>query len=200
MGLTAALRDRRPLIFEASPGYLLAEHTPKRVASVLPKARFIVMLRNPVDRAYSQYLHNRRLHQEPLSFQSALAAEDSRIKVDPARIDTDLHYDSRALQRFSYVRRGLYADQLTRWFAQFDRKQFHILRSEDFYVDTPAAFRSVLDFLDLAPWSPTEFRNFTYRGSRPIKDKMPKEAQSYLLDKFREPNDRLAALIGMDWH
>jgi hypothetical protein len=66
------------VVFEATPNYLLDPRCAERAASTLPGARIIVLLRDPVERAFSHYLHNRRLGHESLTFAEAIAQEQAR--------------------------------------------------------------------------------------------------------------------------
>src|SRR5436189_26280 len=66
---------RRAVVGEASPSYLFHPLAPERVARMLPEARLIALLRNPVDRAFSHYQHEVALGREQLSFEDALAGE-----------------------------------------------------------------------------------------------------------------------------
>jgi len=72
----AKRRGRRVLSGEASPSYLSSHTTPARIRAALPDARLIVILRNPVDRAYSRYNQNLRTQRESLAFEDAIAAEE----------------------------------------------------------------------------------------------------------------------------
>ena len=80
---------------EASPYYLFHPRAPQRVAKTLPKAKLIILLRNPVDRAYSQYQHQlRQPGVEPLSFEEAIAYEEKRLAGEEEKILRDEKYDS----------------------------------------------------------------------------------------------------------
>src|SRR5579863_2670833 len=72
------LRRHAFLTGEASSSYLFYPHTPGRVARALPHVKLIVLLRNPVDRAYSQYFHAIELGHETLSFEEAIQDEEER--------------------------------------------------------------------------------------------------------------------------
>ena len=74
------LRTRGALVGEASPSYLFHPLGPRRVRELVPEARLVALLRDPVDRALSHYNHERALGREPLSFEDALAAEDDRLR------------------------------------------------------------------------------------------------------------------------
>src|SRR5207302_2712863 len=119
---------------EASPYYLFHPHAPARAALVVPKTKLIVLLRNPVERAYSHYYHNIKHRWETLSFEEALAQEETRTRDEGQRLAADPHYNSYNHQHYSYLARGIYADQLQRWMDYFPKEQFFILKSEDFYA------------------------------------------------------------------
>src|ERR1044072_5537779 len=73
-------RTRGKLVGEASPSYLFHPLGPQRVRELVPEARLVALVRDPVDRALSHYNHERALGREPLSFEEALAAEDDRLR------------------------------------------------------------------------------------------------------------------------
>lgn len=123
------------LSFEASPYYLFDPEAPARAAALLPDARFIALLRDPVERAYSHYLHSRSYGVEPLSFADALDAE-------PERLASGGH---RARRQYSYVARGRYAEQIARWHEHIAPERLLILRTEEL----SASYGRVLGFLGL---------------------------------------------------
>src|SRR5581483_1042107 len=98
----------RPFVTgEASPSYISHEWAPSRIARVVPEAKLVVALRNPVDRAYSHYQMSRREGEEPLdSFADALAAEEQRLAPERARSRADRRYNSWALGCWSYAWRS----------------------------------------------------------------------------------------------
>src|SRR6185295_9772010 len=142
---------------EATPYYLLHPLVPERVARTLPDIRLIVLLREPVERAYSHYQLMRRERREPLSFPEAIAAEEKRLAGEVERIVADPSYRSRKHRNFSYVTRGLYADQLDHWLEHFPREQLLVLRAEDLLASPAETYAEVLAFLDLQPHSPEDF-------------------------------------------
>src|SRR5947209_8592328 len=77
---------RRPFVGEASPSYLFHPLVPERVARLLPDARLVAILRNPVDRAFSHYQHEVSLGREPLSFEEAVAHEEERMRGEVERV------------------------------------------------------------------------------------------------------------------
>src|SRR4051794_29200078 len=115
-----------PLTGEASPTYISHRWAPERIANDLPDIKLIVVLRDPVDRAYSHYQMTRREEQEPMaSFEEAIAAEGARLAPELARVERDKRYNSWPLGCWSYLLRSRYVEQLERWFGLFSREQFH---------------------------------------------------------------------------
>jgi hypothetical protein len=167
--------------FEASPLYLFHPAAPARVAATLPEGRFVALLRDPVERAWSHYLHTRSYGHEPLDFASALAAEPERLESPDG------------FRRYSYAARGRYAEQLSRWFAHVPRERLHVVRSEDLYADPAAVYAGVLEFLGLEPFTPPEFAVHTRRVDRTGP---PDDAVAPLRDHFAPHNARLADLLG----
>lgn len=186
-------RPSRRFSFEATPDYLLHPLVPARVASMLPDVRCVVLLRDPVARAYSHYRHMVRLGYETLDFDDALAVEEQRIQPDLDRLADEPLHDPKMLLRYSYVARGLYAEQLARWFEHLPRDRFLVIRSEDFYADTPLWFGKITQFLGLPDWQPTGFRNVSATAAA----EMPDATRKALAELFRIPNEDLATLLDL---
>lgn len=128
-----AYRERQLINGEATPYYLFHPHVPERIAGMVPNARLIALLRDPVARAYSHYQHNVRRGKEPLPFADALKREDEIFPGEHARMQADPGYRSEAYYRYSYKQRGCYADQLERYYRLFPREQLLIVKSEDLF-------------------------------------------------------------------
>lgn len=134
---------------EASPYYMYGPHLPARIAGVMPQVKLIVLLRDPVDRAYGHHQERRKEGVEPLSFEDALAAEDARLAGEHERMAADPTYYSVAHDFYAYRDRGVYLPQLERIYAAFPRQQVLVLRSEDLYTDTQGAFDRTCRFLGI---------------------------------------------------
>jgi hypothetical protein len=197
---------------EATPTYLADPEARRRIAETLPDARLIAILRNPVDRAYSQYWMARSLGTEDRSFEAAIGLTAS----EP---------DARPLRR--YLEHGHYVDQLRDLAARHPRGAIHVAIFEDFVEAPEAAFRAVCRFLDVDDAIVPDVVGTTVNahvdhrsGSlhraakdlpRPLRraiGRLNARAESYppmdpatrveLLGRFREPNDALAAWLGRD--
>jgi hypothetical protein len=137
---------------EATPNYLFHPLAPGWVAESLPTVKVVALLRDPVERAHSAWKLMGRLGFEDLTFEDALDAEEERIAPDLARLDRDPDYPPHALMRHSYVARGRYAEQLSRWAVAIPAEHTLVLASEDFYADPPAVLGEAARFLGLAPY------------------------------------------------
>jgi len=168
---------------------------PERVRALVPDARLVVLLRDPVARALSHYHHEVALGMEPLTFKAALEAEPERLDGEERRLVQFPGYVSVAHQHHSYVARGHYADQLERWLQVFPRAQVLILVSEDFFADTPGVVGQILDFLDLPPMPGDA--GFRIPNARSYVEMEP-SMRRLLNDAFRDSNARLAELLGRD--
>ncbi|MEV7226885.1 sulfotransferase [Polymorphospora sp. NPDC051019] len=180
--------------FEASPYYLFHPEVPARVAAALPEARFVALLRDPVERAYSHYLHTRSYGAEPLDFAAALAAEPDRLAA-ALRAGPDSRTAHAALRNHSYAARGRYAEQLERWFAAVPRERVLVLRSEDLYAEPARVYADVLRFLDLDPYTPDGFARHTRRVDRG-ESGLTDAVRAELAGHFAPHNARLADLLG----
>lgn len=135
---------------EITPYYLFHPEAPMRVRALLPQARLIVLLRDPVERALSQYFHSRRLGLEPLPLEDAVAAEADRLQgaLEQLRAPDGRH---RSHQEHSYLSRSRYEEQLPRWQVLFGAEQLLVLRSEDLFEQPQGVWDRVLRFLELDP-------------------------------------------------
>jgi hypothetical protein len=181
---------------EASPSYLVHPWAPERMARLLPDVKLIVQLRNPVDRAYSQFQMRRRDGEEPLdSFEAAVDAEEERLAEEHERMLRDSRYSSYDVACWSYLMRSRYAEQLERWFEHFPRERFHVLALETLAADPQAELDAVHAFLGLSAHRPDSLRArfaFDY-------DPLPPETRRRLDDYFRPHNERLYELLGTDF-
>ena len=189
--------DGRPLTFEATPYYLFHPLAPARAAAAVASARLVVLVRNPVDRAFSHWRHNRARGTESLDFEAALAEEPRRLRGEVERMLGDPTYRSRAHQLFSYASRGLYAEQLERWFAHFPRQQVLVVRSEDLYRRSEETFSRVLSFLAL-PEAPLRAEPAPAGPGSREGTALPVDVRRRVAEEFRPANLRLAELLGQD--
>jgi hypothetical protein len=124
-------------IGEASPLYLYSPEAPGRIKHHIPEAKLIAILRNPVDRAFSSYLHCIRDRGEPLKdFAQALGEEETRIENGWGPI-------------WHYKNVGFYSVQLERYFDTFGREQIKVFLYEDLKGDPVGVLQSICRFLEV---------------------------------------------------
>ena len=188
------LRAGERLVGEASPSYLFHPLAPERARSLVPGAKLVALLRDPVDRAYSQYQHEVALGREPLSFEDALAAEDERLVGEVERLIADPRAFSRAWWDHTYTARGRYAEQLERWLEAFPREQLLVVRTEELGERPAETYASILAFLGAEPHELPHYPRVFDRDYEP----MSAETRAALAATFAEPNRRLEALLGRE--
>jgi hypothetical protein len=150
----ALFRDARPgqRVGEASTWYLYSTTAPGQIAEFAPKAQIIILLRNPVDVMYAQHSQLRfRADEDLADFASALEVEPARrhgerLPPPPARPET-----------LFYRHSVHFADQVERYLRTFGRDRVHIVLFDDLVGDTAAAYRAVLEFLDVDPTFQPDF-------------------------------------------
>ena len=195
----ASLSGRRLFTGESSPYYLFHPCVPARVKACLPRARLIVLLREPVARAWSHYHHSFRKGDETLDFAEALAREPERLQGEEERLARDDAYFSKPHRHFSYLARGIYADQLERWFQSFERDRFLILKSEDLFARPREAVARVTDFLGLARRDPASYvREFVNHNPGDYAG-LDAATESRLRACYAPHNERLAQLLGPEF-
>ena len=175
------------------PYYLCHPGVPSRLAQAVPDVRIIVLLRNPVERAYSEYQMVREEYRcERLTFEEALRAEEERLAGERERLASAPLYRSYSHLFFSYKERGRYAEQLERWFTYFERDRLFVVKSEDLFGHPREVLADVFAFLELPAWCPESLPIYN-RGT--YEHLMPEGAHEHLSGYFAEHNERLAALL-----
>ncbi|MGW4940057.1 sulfotransferase domain-containing protein [Actinoplanes sp. NPDC004185] len=186
-----------PKVGEAAPLYMFHPLVASRVAQLMPRARMVVLLRDPVERAYSHWKERRTEGVEPLDFAAALAAEESRTAGEREKLLADPDYFSEAFDWYSYRARGCYLEHLTPWLDHFDREQLLFVASETLYREPAATYARILDFIGLPPYDLGAYDVFNDRPSKGMDDEVRAELTAY----YRPHNAALAERLGMtfDW-
>ena len=177
---------------EASPYYLFHPLAAERLARDFPDVRVIVVLRDPVERAYSHFKERTHHGGETLGFEDALAAEEERLHGEAERIVAEPGYLSVEHETHSYLAQGRYLDMLPRWFSLFPPEQFHIAVSEEFYADPDRHVNEVWRFLGLPPRRLQSRVRHNYLPSAG----MAPETRLRLQESLKEHNRGLADLLG----
>jgi hypothetical protein len=135
---------REKAIGEASVCYLWSQTAPRAIRECVPHARILLILRDPADRAFSQYLHYRSDGHATLSFRQHI---ERCLRID------------RQLSAYNPILEfGMYAGQVARYLANFPRDQVRIWLYEETLKDPKMFHREVLEFLGVDPAGGTEIK------------------------------------------
>jgi len=188
---------QRYLSGEASPYYFFHPLTAKRIYDLNPKIKLILLLRNPVDRAYSHYNMEKEKGKEIVaSFEEAISLENERIGQEASAFHKDPDYTSFAYQTFSYIARGYYFKQLNNWLKYFSLNQFLILKSEDFFENPHRELMKVYHFLEIREIIPQSIEPYN-QGKYPLmKPELRVRCQQY----YYEDTKLLEDLLGIQFH
>ena len=133
---------------EVSPYYLFHPHSAKRLKSVFPNIKIIVLLRDPVERAYSHF--NMLKNMDPVeTFDEVVKLEEKRTKEEGEKVLLQKNHHSVPYQTFSYMKKGLYHKQLSRWAEYLDLNEMLILKSEDFFNNTKKELKKAYEYLNI---------------------------------------------------
>jgi hypothetical protein len=186
--------------FESSPYYMYHPQAVGRIARDLPGVRVVVLVRDPVERAYSQHAHEvaRGFETEP-SFARALELEPARLRGQEERLRRDGAYYSFSHQHHAYRGRGEYVRYLERMAALLGRERVIVVESERFFGDPGPVYDEVLDFLGLPRLGhPPFLRHNARTRSAPMSTALRADLKAH----FAPYDERLTPWLGHppSWH
>lgn len=188
---------RQCRVGESAPLYMFHPLVAGRVAELMPAVRLIVLLRDPVERAYSHWKERRTEGREPLDFGAALEAEQQRTAGERDRLIADPGYVSEPFDWWSYRARGRYLEHLEPWLELFPADRLLALPSETFYRDPASTYARVLDFLDLPQLRLPSYGVFNDRPSDAMDPAVRAELTAYYQPHNRDLRQRLG--LTLDW-
>ncbi len=191
------LRKKKPdngISGDASANHFESLEAPERLKAHYPKGKIVILLRNPVDRAFSQWKMATRYGFEKLSFEEALAQENERLDFAQENVLPKFGHDY-IFQKLAYRSKGIYARYLKAWLDAFDRDQILIIQSEKMHSEAEKVYADVLNFLDLPSYDKVPFSFYNTGGSR----KMADETREELSDFYKPHNEELFELLGERW-
>ncbi|MDV3347652.1 sulfotransferase [Leptolyngbyaceae cyanobacterium CCMR0082] len=181
---------------EATPEYLFHPLAPNRISKSLPDAKFLIILRNPINRAYSHWKMSIRHGHETLNFLDAIEAEEDRLGQEREHLKTqgDEYSWHSPLAWFSYLSRGRYTEQIEHWLKFFSREKLLILRSEDMFSNPHEVLSKTTHFLELKEFKRIDLEPMNTGG---YQKKMPPETYKKLAAYFAPHNQNLLKYV--DW-
>lgn len=171
------MRDAGRMTGEASPNYLYLESAAEKLKKDVPDVKLIVLLRNPIDRAYSEYnMHVRQLKRDDFpTFEQAIA--NPELSMEASRV---------------YLLRGIYAEHIKNWMKHFDRDRFLFIKSEDLFGNPQPVLKNAYEFLGLDEVYPDSLKAQEVGA---YSDLLP-ETHAMLKEYFSKPNQELVELLG----
>ncbi len=176
LAVKSRIAGRRVIVGEATPYYLAHPHAPIRARRYAPNARIVILVRDPVERAYSHWQERTRNGVETLSFADAIAAEPARIDGEWEAMMSDPGYVSYNHQHFGYMAQSEYHSFVQTWLDLWPANQVLILRSEDLYQSPATTYQQVLDYLHLDPILPS-FRAYNRHTKVDMDPELREELQ-----------------------
>jgi len=183
---------------EATPDYLFFHKTPKRVKEALGNIKFVVLMRDPIDRLLSHYNFMNHTDKtrafDPEPIHKAVRNEKNWFDLaDDSPVDFNFCY-----KYYSYKSRGVYHKQLKRWFRYFPEDHFLILDFDTFVSKTKEVLEQVFKFLGIEAKNPgTKSQTFpVYNKNLNRENDFDPETRKYLENFFDPHNEALYELIG----
>jgi hypothetical protein len=190
--LAARSAGTAAVTFESSPYYMFHPLAGDRIAADLPGVKLLVLLRDPVERAYSAYAHERARGFENEPFEAALDLEAARLAGEAERIAAEPGYLSASHQHHAYRARGQYIEQLERLERLFGRDAILVVDSGDFFTKPEPVYDDVLDFLGLRHGG---YPVFERHNARP-RSALPATVATALGEHFLPYDERLTSWLG----
>ena len=183
------------LTYDVTPFYIYNPLVAKRILESFPNAKIISNLRNPIDRAYSNYIIMLQDGDTTETFEEMIHTAMDELEKNKSKLNddaylVDTHYEN-------ILARGFYANQLEIWFEKFQKNQLLMIPSEDLAQKPDQVLRKVFEFLNLPYFKIKDFTKQNKREYPPMKD----ETRKLLIEFYKPHNEKLYSLINQhfDW-
>lgn len=179
------------ITYDSTPNYFDIPEAAQRIHKFNPNAKLILLLRNPIDRVWSNYQMAKRFGFETLSLEEALELENDRLNLDIINQNHNYIY-----QRLTYKKRGIYINNIKTWINTFSKDNLLILNSENLFKDTEITYNKVLDFLKLKPTEKVDFKPIN-QGN--YSEEMAPKTREMLAAFYQPYNEELYKLLNVDY-
>jgi hypothetical protein len=170
---------------ECTPSYIYWKPAIERIWKYNRQMKFVVLLRNPIDRAFAHWNMQRHKGREPLDFLDAVKAEQERT-AKPGSVEA---------RQFSYIARGFYSEQIERVFKFFPRKQVLAIRFENFKNEKQKTLDSIFIFLGVESLGKVRDKD---RNIVPYEREITPDERKYLYAIFGWDIAKLEEILGWD--
>jgi Sulfotransferase domain len=183
---------RRAATGEKTPEYLFVAGAAERLHGLVPDARLVVALRDPVERAFSQWRGASARGLETLPFPDAVAAEPDAAPPPTPPIRGSALYNQ------GYIARGRYADRLGPWYEHYPADQIFVYRSEDLYAAPDVWMPRLLEHVGVDPHGLDGIEVPRVNAGPP--GQIDPVLRTALVERFRASDERLAELTGLSYY
>ncbi|MEW5691885.1 MAG: sulfotransferase domain-containing protein [Candidatus Hydrogenedentota bacterium] len=177
-------------IGEKSTNYMESTVVPERIKKHLPDVKLIFIFRNPIKRAFSNYLWSKKNGLEKLDFYEALLKEEEREKT----LDQKYRY----ARPYSYISRGFYARYIKNYLKYFDKKNILFLLFEEFITERDVICKRIYKFLNVSYRIPDLEQNIKINQANDGTQEMSEHEYNYLKEIYKNENKELALIAGLD--
>lgn len=180
------------MTFEASPSYLYHPNGAKRIHDYSPQMKIVVALRNPVERAYSAWNMYCKFAREGITLPWGIPETrtfDDAIGEELSKIN-DTSWSS---NRRSYLKRGVYHEQIERYFDCFGRESIHIINYDQLKSHPEQVMKNLCAFLGIDSGYSFKIQN---KNVSTYQAKIDLKSRKLLGDFYSTPNNNLYDLIG----
>jgi len=221
------IKRKNLITCDSTSSYFVHPLIPERIKKLLPEAKLIVLLRNPVERAYSEFHYTSTLGSEIReSFEDVIKYEFKRMEIGKNKPEFLIENTNYGHFTFSHLRDGLYAQHLERWLKNFPKEQLLVLHTKDLSENLDETLSKTFDFLNLPQYQIKNklsknkidkirpiggherniYKNFNSKTQTQYNvqnyPEMKPETRKFLQDFFRPHNEKLFKMIGQrfDWN
>jgi hypothetical protein len=188
---------RKSIAGEATPDYMIYPQFSETLSKIAPDIKLIVLLKNPVDRAFSHYKHNLMMKREWLSFEDALAIENKRIDLNYIDLFKTKKDAIKNYSNYSYKEKGIYYRQLKWLFSKFPKKNIKIIEFKEFINNTESVYDDTCSFLGIKT---SRIKSFEAKNVSKINIEFNIETRIQLKAFFEPHNKKLFKLIGTEYN
>lgn len=188
-------QGQKLIIGEATARYYWYPYAAKRAHRIVPKAKIIILLRNPIDRSFSHYkmrFNNRKVKQ---FFEEEIRDEPKNLEGEWGKMLNDESYFSFKFNSNGYLSKGLYINYIKKWFEFFPKNQILVIKAEDFFSDSEKITNQTLEFLGLRPFKLKKYE-IMRKG---MESQLKPETRQKLIEYFKPYNQQLYKFLERDF-
>lgn len=168
---------------DVTPDYIFRKNAVKRIYNYNPKAKWVILLRNPIERCYSAWNMEVNRKTENLSFEDALKSEIN------GNVGNRIH------DRFQYIKRSKYSEQLKRLWKYFSESQCHVIASEQLWENPDSVLSKLVNDLNIDKGMKAQYRH-VHKGI--YSSEISPLAVEILNEKLKYELDILPKMLGWD--